>query len=96
MCGTFRRRNWYWIIDCSDILLGDKMRKELETSTKLLEALRAYCSTIRTAVLNDVRKAMKGGFTYLDLDTLDDISIQVSLNKKALSKRKEKVKNVRS
>lgn len=77
------------------------MKKELQASTHLLEGLRKYCSIIRTKVLNDMESATKGGFTYIDLDALDEISAQISINKLALLekpiKAKKKVKkNVRS
>lgn len=67
------------------------MRKELQASTKFLEGLRKYCSIIRSKVLDDVEVAVKGGFTYIDLDTLDDISAQISKNKLALNTKAKKV-----
>lgn len=70
------------------------MRKELQDSTTLLEGLRKYCSIIRKKVLDDVESAVKGGFTYIDLDTLDDISAQISINKIAMLEKT--VKKVRS
>lgn len=62
--------------------------KALNESNKQLEMLRAYCSEMRSQVHGNLKTAMRCGFTYIDLDTLDDISIRVSLNKKAIAKAK--------
>lgn len=63
-------------------------KQALEASTALLNDLYDYAAYIRRQVLNDPRTAMKGGFTYIDLDTLDEVMVQMSVNHKVLGTKK--------
>lgn len=73
-----------------------KMRDALKQSNEQLEMLRGYVSQMRSQVHGNLKAAMRCGFTYIDLDTLDDVSIQIMRNKSAMSSTDAKSKKVKS
>lgn len=65
------------------------MKEALRESTDKLKFMYDYCAYIRRTVMNDPKLAAKGGFTYIDLDTLDEVMIRLAQNEVLLGfKRK--------
>lgn len=61
-----------------------QMIDQLKQSNEELENLREFCSKHRSRVMRQMRTALKYGYTYVDLDTLDGVSCVVIQNKKLI------------
>lgn len=62
----------------------DALIKQVGESTKMLRQLRQYASYIRNQVMMQHLKKKKPEITYIDLDTLDEVSVICMMNVKAL------------
>jgi hypothetical protein len=73
------------------------MYDSLEESTDMLRFLKDYCTKMRRAVLENMDVAKNCGFTFVDLDTIDDVTLLIKQNCSAMRRaenirKKEKTK----
>jgi hypothetical protein len=62
----------------------DALITQVGESTKMLRQLRQYASHIRNQVMKHHKALSKTEVTYIDLDTLDDVSVICMKNVQAL------------
>jgi len=67
----------------------DDLVNALRESTAQLKEFRKYASEMRNQVMLNMQAAEKHGFKYIDLDSLDEVSVQVFKNQRLISKMEE-------
>lgn len=59
----------------------ETVKDALAETSALLEGLYNYAKSMRRQVITDPERAAKGGFKFVDLDSLDDVMLRLRANR---------------